>query len=191
MMRTDLEHCLVEIGLPQGPGVVVFRRAHHPAVAPTARAAQEAVITDAERLAGCRELLDPVLTQPVLRLLERWPRSSSTTSPSSPRVQVTSVTSALRDAYIAIVAPVPMLSSSGCAWTSTIRRDRSSGVRSIVSSRASTSAATSASAASEADSETDSPGSGAVASGSSVTSPSLDVSRTSPADRATGPAPTR
>src|ERR1700722_11217185 len=44
------------------------------------------------------------------------------TSPSSPSVQVTSVTRAPAAAYFAIVAPVPMDSSSGCACTSSSRR---------------------------------------------------------------------
>src|SRR5262244_1593504 len=39
-------------------------------------------------------------------------------SPSSPSVQVTSVTRAPSAAYLAIVAPVPIDSSSGCACTS-------------------------------------------------------------------------
>src|SRR5215467_7190805 len=39
-------------------------------------------------------------------------------SPSSPRVHVTSVTPAPSAAYLAIVAPVPIDSSSGCACTS-------------------------------------------------------------------------
>ena len=40
------------------------------------------------------------------------------TSPSSPSVQVTSVTPAPSAAYLAIVAPVPIDSSSGWACTS-------------------------------------------------------------------------
>src|SRR5204863_445965 len=43
-------------------------------------------------------------------------------SPSSPSVQVTSVTCAPSAAYLAIVAPVPIDSSSGCACTSSSRR---------------------------------------------------------------------
>src|SRR5579859_6685965 len=43
-------------------------------------------------------------------------------SPSSPRVQVTSVTRAPSAAYLAMVAPVPIDSSSGCACTSSRRR---------------------------------------------------------------------
>ena len=43
-------------------------------------------------------------------------------SPSSPSVQVTTVTSAPSAAYRAIVAPVVMLSSSGWAWTSSSLR---------------------------------------------------------------------
>src|ERR1700730_18567623 len=43
-------------------------------------------------------------------------------SPSSPSVQVTSVTCAPSAAYLAIVAPVPIDSSSGCACTSSTRR---------------------------------------------------------------------
>src|ERR1700754_1411926 len=43
------------------------------------------------------------------------------TSPSSPSVQVTSVTCAPSAAYLAIVAPVPIDSSSGCACTSSSR----------------------------------------------------------------------
>ena len=39
-------------------------------------------------------------------------------SPSSPSVQVTNVTRAPSAAYLAIVAPVPIDSSSGCACTS-------------------------------------------------------------------------
>src|SRR6478736_2813630 len=39
-------------------------------------------------------------------------------SPSSPSVQVTSVTCAPSAAYLAIVAPVPIDSSSGCAYAS-------------------------------------------------------------------------
>ena len=39
-------------------------------------------------------------------------------SPASPSVQVTSVTRAPDAAYAAIVAPVPIDSSSGCACTS-------------------------------------------------------------------------
>src|SRR6201993_483213 len=42
-------------------------------------------------------------------------------SPSSPSVQVTSVTCAPSAAYLAIVAPVPIDSSSGCACTSSSR----------------------------------------------------------------------
>src|SRR5579875_3583738 len=44
------------------------------------------------------------------------------TSPSSPRVQVTSVTRTPAAAYLAIVAPVPIDSSSGCACTSSSPR---------------------------------------------------------------------
>src|SRR6185312_8790645 len=44
--------------------------------------------------------------------------SGTSTSPSSPSVQVTSVTCAPSAAYLAIVAPVPMVSSSGWACTS-------------------------------------------------------------------------
>src|SRR5216684_914624 len=47
------------------------------------------------------------------------------TSPSSPSVQVTSVTCAPSAAYLAIVAPVPIDSSSGCACTSSNRRPSS------------------------------------------------------------------
>ena len=43
-------------------------------------------------------------------------------SPCSPSVQVTSVTRAPSAAYLAIVAPVPIDSSSGCACTSSNRR---------------------------------------------------------------------
>src|SRR5262245_40692067 len=43
-------------------------------------------------------------------------------SPSSPSVQVTSVTWTPSAAYLAIVAPVPMVSSSGWACTSSRRR---------------------------------------------------------------------
>src|ERR1017187_7410360 len=43
-------------------------------------------------------------------------------SPSSPRVQVTRVTPAPSAAYLAIVAPVPMDSSSGWACTSSTLR---------------------------------------------------------------------
>src|SRR5262245_19492756 len=50
------------------------------------------------------------------------PRSDSgMTSPSSPRVQVTSVTWTPAAAYRAIVPPVHRLSSSGCACTSSSR----------------------------------------------------------------------
>src|SRR5881296_1528774 len=42
-------------------------------------------------------------------------------SPSSPSVQVTSVTCTPSAAYLAIVAPVPIDSSSGCACTSSSR----------------------------------------------------------------------
>src|ERR1700722_9786003 len=44
------------------------------------------------------------------------------TSPSSPSVQVTSVTPAPSAAYLAMVAPVPIDSSSGWACTSSNRR---------------------------------------------------------------------
>src|SRR5215469_13692067 len=45
-------------------------------------------------------------------------RSGGMISPTSPSVQVTSVTPAPSAAYLAIVAPVPIDSSSGCACTS-------------------------------------------------------------------------
>ncbi len=52
----------------------------------------------------------------------RWASSGGMTSPSSPSVQVTSVTPAPSAAYFAIVAPVPIDSSSGCACTSSSLR---------------------------------------------------------------------
>src|SRR5580692_6584871 len=52
----------------------------------------------------------------------RYASDGGMTSPSSPSVQVTSVTCAPSAAYFAIVAPVPMDSSSGCACTSSSRR---------------------------------------------------------------------
>src|SRR3954454_5065104 len=68
----------------------------------------------------------------VISLLRCWPRpsclsearcasSGTRISPSSPRVQVTSVTEAPAATYFAIVAPWPMVSSSGCACTSISR----------------------------------------------------------------------
>src|SRR5512133_869579 len=52
----------------------------------------------------------------------RWARSSTSTSPSSPRVQVTKQTAAPSDTYLAIVTPLLIVSSSGCAWTNMSRR---------------------------------------------------------------------
>ena len=51
----------------------------------------------------------------------RYASDGGMTSPSSPSVQVTSVTCAPSAAYLAIVAPVPIDSSSGCACTSSSR----------------------------------------------------------------------
>ena len=51
----------------------------------------------------------------------RWASSGTRTSPSSPSVQVTRVTWAPSAAYCAIVAPLPIVSSSGCACTSSSR----------------------------------------------------------------------
>src|SRR5499427_5376695 len=48
----------------------------------------------------------------------RWASSAGMISPSSPSVQVTRVTGTPSAAYLAIVAPVPIDSSSGWAWTS-------------------------------------------------------------------------
>src|SRR4051794_15196385 len=48
----------------------------------------------------------------------RCASSGTSTSPSSPSVQVTRVTWVPRAAYDAIVAPCPIVSSSGCACTS-------------------------------------------------------------------------
>src|SRR5918997_2910153 len=56
----------------------------------------------------------------------RCARSETRTSPSSPRVQVTRVTAAPSDTYFAMVAPLPIVSSSGWAWTSISRRAGSS-----------------------------------------------------------------
>src|SRR6266702_4518840 len=50
------------------------------------------------------------------------PRNRWSVTPSSASVQVTSVTCAPSAAYLAIVAPVPIDSSSGCACTSSSRR---------------------------------------------------------------------
>ena len=44
------------------------------------------------------------------------------TSPSSPKVHVTSVTAAPSAAYLAIVTPLLIDSSSGWAWTNNSRR---------------------------------------------------------------------
>ena len=59
----------------------------------------------------------------------RCDSSGSSTSPSSPRVQVTSVTCAPSATYLAIVAPVPMHSSSGWACTRSRRRSIRKGSR--------------------------------------------------------------
>ncbi len=56
----------------------------------------------------------------------RWARSATRTSPSSPSVQVTSVTAAPSATYLAMVAPLPIVSSSGCACTTMSRRSGSS-----------------------------------------------------------------
>ena len=55
----------------------------------------------------------------------RWAIDGGMISPSSPSVQVTSVTRAPSAAYLAIVAPVPIDSSSGCACTTSNRRPSS------------------------------------------------------------------
>ena len=49
--------------------------------------------------------------------LAKFASSFTKTSPSSPRVQVTKVTCAPNAAYLAIVTPLLMVSSSGWAWT--------------------------------------------------------------------------
>src|SRR5439155_20564893 len=49
-------------------------------------------------------------------------RAGTWISPSSPSVQVTRVTRAPSAAYLAMVAPEPIDSSSGWAWTNTILR---------------------------------------------------------------------
>ena len=51
---------LVEVGLPEGPGVLVGREPHHPGVAVAAGAAEEAVVGDAERGARGGQLGDAV-----------------------------------------------------------------------------------------------------------------------------------
>ena len=56
---------LVQVRLPETAGVVVAGQAHHAGVAPPARAAEEAVIGDAERGAGGLEFPDPVLAEQV------------------------------------------------------------------------------------------------------------------------------
>src|SRR5579875_969656 len=58
---------------------------------------------------------------PPSRSEARCARSAGMTSPSSPSVQVTSVTPAPSAAYLAMVAPVSMDSSSGCACTRSSR----------------------------------------------------------------------
>ena len=80
------------------------------------------MVGHAERGAGGVQLADPVLPQPVLRSAARCASEGGMISPSSPSVQVTSVTCAPSAAYLAIVAPVPIDSSSGCACTSSRRR---------------------------------------------------------------------
>src|SRR4029450_7281150 len=52
----------------------------------------------------------------------RWARPSTSTSPSSPKVQVTKQTAVPSDTYFAIVTPLLIVSSSGCAWTNMSRR---------------------------------------------------------------------
>src|ERR671921_2097009 len=59
--------------------------------------------------------------RPSSRSAARCARSGTSTSPSSPRVQVTSVTPRPSATYFAIVAPLLIDSSSGWAWTSSSR----------------------------------------------------------------------
>ena len=121
--RDQLPGRLVEVGPPEGAGRVVLRQAHHAAVPPPARAAEEPVVGDARAPASPRSARGPGSR----RAGRPRPRpaaasAGTSTSPSSPSVQVTSVTWAPSAAYRAITAPVPMVSSSGWACTSSSRR---------------------------------------------------------------------
>ena len=80
------------------------------------------MVGHAELGAGRGQLADAVLSQRGLPSPSaRYESDGGMISPSSPSVQVTSVTCAPSAAYLAIVAPVPIDSSSGCACTSSSR----------------------------------------------------------------------
>ena len=115
----ELRRGNLEVGLPEAARILVGRRVHHPGVAVTACAAEKSMIANAQCLARLFEFVDAPAPE-LVGLVGRDPRegSGTRTSPSSPSVQVTRVTLTPSAAYLAIVAPVPIVSSSGWACTS-------------------------------------------------------------------------
>ncbi len=112
-----------------GPRVGGRRRPRHPGVAEAlaTRPGEEVVVGDAEGGDGARRARARRWAARAGPSPSRWAHAGGMTSPSSPRVQVSTCTSSPRATWCAIATPVVRLSSSGWAWTRRRRAGRPAG----------------------------------------------------------------